>query len=553
MRRICSVLLIVIMTLGLAACALPLPSGDPAAESTAAPRTMATPEPALDNDPAQLYTSVETDQRVVSLILEGYSDDASMRALASLLAERGVDCVFFLSGVTASEHPGVVRYIAEAGIEIGNYGITGRENMQEDSPSDNIHQFTRGQELIADACGAVPTLFRCNGTEYTREVLQAAAASGLAAGVEPTIYLNHRSFSSSDSASDYLLRLTRGSIISVKLGQELSAAEYGEVVNVDEQRPAVDPAPSISEAAEDIARSAYQTLAPSVEWLLDALEEEGYMIVSPELLQEARVDMLGPAAALDETTLSRLDFSGYKLPVTDEPLSTVETRAGSEADFERTLFVGDSVMAGIADYVQWRRETEAAAKPTPAENAGSSEQEEAPEFLEGAVFAASADLTVESALMRVSADSRHPEFGGARMTPADIAQAMSAERVYIMLTCGDPRVYTGAQQLTNVKLLIYSIIKSAPGAQVCVVSYPPNRAGSGSKLTTEKLFRYDLELCRLCAQFGIPFLDAAAVLRDGTGDLAEAYSITSGAYSAQLSDAGCERWLDYLMDNIPVQ
>ena len=558
MRKICSVLLLISMLLGLSACGLLSQGGVTAAESTDVPRIMSTPEPTLTNDPAELYEGVETDQRVVSLIFEGYSDEASMQALVSLLAERGVDCVFFLSGVTASEHPDILRSVSAAGIEIGNYGITGRKNMQEDSAADNIHQFTRGQELIAEACGEVPTLFRCNGTEYTRPVLQAAAASGLSAGVEPTVYLNHRSFSDSGSASEYMQRLTRGSIISVKLGQELTAAEYGEVINIDEQRPAIDPTPSISEAAEDIARSTYQTLAAGVEWLLDALEAEGYIIVSPQLLQDAAVDMFGQPAALDGDTLSRLDIGSYPLPVTLKPLSSVDTRAGSDADFKDTLFVGDSMMADIEGYVQWRRQAETA--PAQAEGVWSTEQsgygedgETAPQYLGGAVFAVSNELTVEAALMRVSESSRHPELAGSKMTVEDMARSISAKRVYIMLPCGDPRVYTGAQKLTNVKLLIYSVMKNSPGTQVCVVSYPPSRADFGGKLTSEKIFRYDLELCRLCMEYGIPFIDAASVLRDDTGSLAEEYCLNPGTGAAHLNDAGCERWLNYLIDHIPVQ
>lgn len=556
MRRITATALLLAALLLLSACSLPLPELSPQPESTETPRTMATPEPTLTNAPAELYTGVETDRRVVSLVFEGYSDDASMNALVSLLAGRGTDCVFFLSGVTASEHPEVVRAVAEAGIEIGNYGITGQKDMQELSASKNIHQFTRGQELIAEACGATPELFRCNGTEYTREVLQAAAASGLSAGVEPTVYLNHRSFSDSGSATEYMQRLTRGSIISVKLGQELDAAEYGEVLNVNEQRPAVDPTPSISEAAEDIARSVYQTLAPSVEWLLDALEQEGYTIVSPEQLQSARVDMLGEPAELDEATLRLLDIDNYPVPVTGEPLSTVETREAVEGDFADTLFVGDTVMADIAGYVEWRRQTEAAQKaaletalgtaPTDAE-----ETEEDPGFMGGAVFACSADLTVESALMKVSESSAHPELYGVKRSIEDIVRSTSAKRVYIMLPSGDPRVYTGAQGLTNVKLLIYTIQKSSPDAQVCLVSYPPNRAAADKRLTSEKIFRYDLELCRLCMQYGIPLIDAASVLRDGEGKLAEEYCLDPDSYAKHLNDAGCQRWLQYITEHIP--
>ena len=76
----------------------------------------------------------------------------------------------------------------------------------------------------------------------------------------------------------------RGSILSVKLGQELDRDEYGDPGEKLDERPAIDPGPGIRwEWSTEDAR--YAALPDLVAWLVDALLADGYRVTDPVSLQ----------------------------------------------------------------------------------------------------------------------------------------------------------------------------------------------------------------------------------------------------------------------------
>lgn len=383
--------------------------GTGSARATVRPSVTVTPEPTLNNEPAQLLTGVSTEKRVVSLVFEGYTDETTMNQVIETVRQRGVRATFFVTGIMASEHPEIVRSIAQAGMQIGNYTISAEKEMEKNTVDVNLHQLTRAQELIVECCGVTPALARLNGTEHTQNVLKAVAAAGLEAAVEPGLYLNHRSFSAQSDAQRYVENLVRGEIISIKLGQELDLGEYGDEGEALDERPAIDPSPNISRDSLKVENSTYQNIPSVVTWLLDALEQGGYTVVTPQELQEYRVDLLGEAQELTQETLDVLDTARYDLPVTDAPIGTTQTRAGTEDDFAGVVFVGDSVMDSIGDYVAYRRVTE-------------------PDFMGGTQFLTASNLTVESALQPVSETSVHPLYEGQKRTIESALHAMGPKR-----------------------------------------------------------------------------------------------------------------------------
>lgn len=531
-RRILLLAWVMVLLLTLSGCAQIASLITPEAPSPTRPTVTMTPAPTLQNEPALLYRGVETDQRVISLIFEGFTDSDTMNQLIDVLAARKVACVFFVSGLTATEETDTIRRIKEAGFEIGNYGITAQKNMQDDTIEENMHQFTLGQELLSQTCGVTPELFRCNGTEYTRQVLQAAAASGLTAGVEPTAYLNHHSFSAGTDATAFVQRLVRGSIISVKLGQELDAAEYGSVTDTNGERPAIDPSPSIADEADEMLLVPFKDIVPGVTWLLDALDSEGYTIVAPGELSRYEVNLLGDPVTLDDAVLTLLNDAAYAVPVTkDLLLSGMErTDAGS---LDGCVLVGDSVANSIAGYVTWQRQTQ-------------------PDYLAGLQFLIGDRLTVENSLMKVSGTSAHPIYENVKGTVEDTLRRMNAKRVYLMLQCSDPKLYSGEYPLSNYKLLLYLIRKQNPGIEIVILPVPPHVATSSETLTNRQVFRFDLELARMCMQYNIAFLDTASGLRDATGALNMAYCIDPDTYGTHLNDDGCEQFIQSMSGYAPV-
>lgn len=481
------------------------------------------PAPVLNNDPAPLLTGVTTDQKVAALVLEGYTDDSSMRELVDIIKAREIPCVWFVSGVTAYEYGDVVRYAAAAGIKLGNYTVSGEKELEKWNAADIARQFDRTQGLILQNGGVLPELGRCNGTEYTPEVLKAVAAGGLEAAVEPTLFLNHRSFRQESDARLFIKSMMRGAVISVKLGQELDEAEYGDQGEELDERPAIDPSPSIP---KDLVMNGpewtYQNIVPVVTWLLDALAEDGYELLTLDELQAAQVELLGEPRELTAEEQAAVDPAAYALPVTQGPL--LQTALPME-DLAGTVFIGDSVTQGLADYVEWKRQSD-------------------PDYMKDVHFLAWRGLTVESALSTMDEDAVLPE-GAVNL--AEQLAALDAKQVYLMLRFDTARAYTQEKYLVNLRLLLHLLQQANPQATFVVQSVPPGVEGRLGSPDDAQLFRYDLMLAKMCAEYGIPFADVASALRDEQGHLPAAYCIDPQMYGIHLSDEGCEQWLSSLM------
>jgi len=517
-------------------------------ETMALPHASVTPAPTLTNEPAIVYAPVLTDQRVISLVLEGYTDDGTMQSVLYALKGAGIPGVFFVSGIVANEHPKTVQLIAQEGFTVGNYGLNAEKNMQDNDVLTNIHQFQRGQELITDVIGRSPSLFRCNSSVYSREVLQAAAYVGLQAGVQPNMFINHTSFDTYDDALLFVQKLTRGSIVSIKLGQVLDADEYsGTQYNMT--NIAIDPAPMLADKMADSVAETYANITNVVGWLLQALEAEGYVVLSPEALQAQRIAIFDNPAVLDASTLAIVNPDAYPLPITSLPLTNIVPKPtvtpspiGSETPEvsptastslgDGIVFVGDSVTQGLQNFVTWQRET-------------------VPDFLGNAQFLTSADFNIGMAEMRVSTNSVHPMVAGVKLPVEEALAKLGAKIVFLMPGQADIRNYPVDKFIDNLKLMIYQIRKANPDIRVYLLNVPPGVAERYTKPANSLLFRYNLAMFKLSVQFDIPFLDVAYALRDDLGNLPDNLCMDADTYGIHLNDAGCEKWIGFLRASMP--
>ena len=529
LRRAAVFLLLCGIMVLMAGCSPFAKTGD--TDVTTSPRFTASPAPTLSNEPAEVYGSVFTNRRVVSIILEGYSDDVSMRAVLEALKLHQVPSVFFISGVTADEHPDLVKEIAQSGFQIGNYGLSAPKKMQDQDIQTNLHQFRRGQELLEKVTGITPTLFRCNGSEYTRELLQTAANAGLEAGVLPSVYLNHRSFPTKVDAQFYAQRLSPGAIISIKLGQELDATEYERAVESMENL-AIDPPPHLSDDLEELIQVRYVNVAQVSSWLLEALVEEGYTVLLPQALQKERITMFDAPKQLDAQTLALLDEATYPLPETTLPLGAGESLAQSAGQFSGVVMVGDSLIQGLESYVTWRRQSD-------------------PNYMGDTRFLTSPFLGIRSSLMRVTDLSEHPKVDGEKMTIANALQKMQAKTVVLMPGLSDVRQYSQANLINSIKLTIFQIREVNPGIRIIMQSIPPGIALKAGKPDNITIFQYNLAVYKFCLTFGIPFVDPAFALRDSEGNLPRDLCVDPDTLGYHLNDGGCQLWIDYLQRHWP--
>ena len=518
-RRGIAVVLIAAVLLLLPGCGREKSSTETREEGVQTPVTP-TPEPVISAAPANLLRGVETDRKVVSLVFEGYTDDSTMQAIAEVLAAKKIPAVFFLSGITANEHPDIVQDLEKRGFTIGNYGMSGAKHLELNPAYVNAERFELAQTQIALACGEKPELLRCNATVYTEDVLRAAAAAGLSAAVDPTAYLNHRSFKSSEEAYSYALNILRGSILSVKLGQELDEDEYDDLGEKLDERPAIDPSPGIR-WEWNTEEEKYASLPELVTWLIEALETLEYEFTDPVSLQREERILLHKTYELTPEEKNLLNPDAYALPVTEAPLSAGDSRTASENDFQGAVFVGDSVMQGISEYVNWKRGTE-------------------PSYLNGAQFLTGRNVTVESIL---DTDTELGNLG------EELAQ-MDADSVWLCLGFTNPAGYVREDYMTKYRLLIKEIQDKNPGIRVVVLPVLPKVDGYGGVSNVYR-FRLDLMLCAMCREYGLDYVDIASAVRDEKGSLREDFCLDLVTSGSHLNDAGCEAVLDYVRGHYP--
>ncbi len=507
-------LLLFAMLLPAASCAVRKPGSVPS------PQIRATAEPEITAEPAPLLSGVETQSKAVSLVFEGFTDSVTMEAITDVLKMRDVPAVFFVSGISANENREIVQKLAASGFTVGSYGLNGGKHLEGLTPNENAYRFMVAQREIADACGKVPEYVCCNSTVYTEEVLRAVTAAGLKAAVVPSVYLNHKSFQSAEDAALFTQSVIRGSILSIKLGQELEAGEYGEPGQKQDSRPAIDPTPGIRWDWDE-EYSPYASVPDIVAWLVDALEDKGYSFLDPEDLQKEAHTFLPKLRILNDEERQELDPAHYDIPVTDMPLYSMEKRAYKEGDLNGAVFVGDAVMIELKDYVAWRRETE-------------------PDYMDDARFLAENNLTVDRLL---NGESRIGDLSSRLVE-------MNASSVWLCLGFTKQDAYRRPAYLAEYRRLIGQIVEQNPEIRVVIMSVFP-KIDRYPGISNENRFCLNLLLCGMCREYGLAFVDVASAVRDEIGQLREDYCADLTTFGFRPNDTGCEAVLDFIKENYP--
>ncbi len=235
---------------------------------------------------AEIIAEKEILESKVALIFEGNASETTISKMIPLLKEYNVPAVFFLSGISVVETPEIIKNIVLSGFEVGNYSLNGEKEMEKLPVDQVIRNIFSAQRIIRNSVGISPVMIRFNGSEYTDNLLIAAKASGLEYAIMPSAYLNYRSFSTQEELEGYVQRTRWGSIISIKLGQALDEAEYMDVLKDLDERPAIDPEPSVEihdeEIEEEVILKDEETyLIQMLESLLKSYSEAGFEFVSP--------------------------------------------------------------------------------------------------------------------------------------------------------------------------------------------------------------------------------------------------------------------------------
>lgn len=257
----------------------------------------------VTDEGSTILGSVPTLSKSISLVFFGAPEKDVMKDLLSLLKKYDVQATFFLPGISVAEQPDIAKEIITAGHELGNYVLSGGEDLSNMPVEDAARKLYHAQSILADVSDQVaPVLFATGGTNYTPEVLATAKACGLTYALRPTAYLNHMSFSSLDQARTFAAFTDYGSILAFKVGQlteeELNAHNDEEVTDAPN-----DPAPSTPATPPGIELPEDQNARTLLllDWLLGAYNEEGYTFLQPEDLQNKADETLEKTFAFADT------------------------------------------------------------------------------------------------------------------------------------------------------------------------------------------------------------------------------------------------------------
>ena len=344
-----SLLLVCILLTGVAACTKVEPQ-EPAQEDKLS--GIVAQASAL-TEGSKVLGSVPTLKKSISLVFFGAPDKVVTEQLLALLKKHAVQATFFLPGISVAEQPDIAKEIFTAGHELGNYVLSGGEDLSDLPIEDAARKLYHAQNILSEASShTAPLLFATGGTTYTEYVLATAKACGLLYALRPTAYLNYMSFSSPDQAHTFASFTDYGSILAFKIGQlteeELTAYQDEEVLD-----PAEDPAPSTpaSPSSIDLPEDENARMLLILDWLLGAYNEDGYAFLQPEALQkEAEADLYRTFALSDApaampasviknaaTTQKAVSLTFQSLGSDEQVKSLLETLA--KLDAKATFFV----------------------------------------------------------------------------------------------------------------------------------------------------------------------------------------------------------------------
>ncbi len=224
---------------------------------------------------AEVITNAKTSSNVLALSFEGISDANTMGKIVELLNEYGVKANFFIPGIKAGEDPTTVKNIKKAGHVVGSETLSDARHMEKLSQKELIIDFCRGNKIIETIIKEKPNLLKCKSTTYTDEVLEAAYASGNKYVVHSDHYLSYQSFKDYGQAQNYVNKLDKGTIISIKVNGVLDDFEYEG--KIEEEKPAIDKEAGIDDYTKDEREEI--TVVKIVEWLLKAIDEQKITVV----------------------------------------------------------------------------------------------------------------------------------------------------------------------------------------------------------------------------------------------------------------------------------
>lgn len=224
---------------------------------------------------AKVITNINTVEKKVAICFEGKTEHTVLSRILEQLEAHDMTATFFLSAVETSENEETVKEILEKGHEMESYTLYGTPHMEKLSQEKLIEDFCRAQAVYEDKLKKIPSVLKCNATDYNDMIMETAQSCGYESVLYPVNYLNYASFQNEEMAKNYVAGKGKGAVIMVKLNGFLDEIEYEKTGTWD--KPEEDKKPELElyePETENLSEN--EKLLLVVEWLLSALEEAEY-------------------------------------------------------------------------------------------------------------------------------------------------------------------------------------------------------------------------------------------------------------------------------------
>lgn len=300
---------------------------------------------------AQVITDINTVEKEVALCFEGTTDSLVIEQILEYLDEHDMHAAFFISAVDAGEDEEAIDMILEAGHDMESYTLYGTAHMENFTQEELVEDFCRAQVVYEEKIGITPGILKCNATDYTQEIMEAADACGYDSVLYPAHYLNYTSFSNEKMAKNYVKSIGKGSIIAIKLNGYLDELEYEETK--EDEEPAKDKQPGLElHDLEEEELSENERLLQVVEWLLDALEEADYETVPVSSFPSQDMgDLVLKYEELEEQYADEKAEAITAVHTTDRETAFTFRGLGDEEELTKLLSVLQEIDAGATFFV----------------------------------------------------------------------------------------------------------------------------------------------------------------------------------------------------------
>lgn len=252
------------------------------------------------------------------------------------------------------------------------------------------------------------------------------------------------------------------------------------------------------------------------------------MVRNKETVKEAfEEEERGKAEAAPEENTAGLEASEERNGEENGAEMSPEEKAAEErtdAYFDNSVFVGDSIMLGFRNYAMKRQDS----------------------FLSRLQFLAAGSYSVNNALWEVNEKSVHPMYRGKQRQVWESISMMGGRRVFLMLGMNDLNINGLEGSCEKYKELVEKIREADPEAEIHIMSMTYVMKGKGTGLLENDTIReYNSMLKQMAEENGWGYVDIADSLADENGDLAEGYC--SDDFAHQRPEA-YDIWVSVLRD-----